>query len=210
MRLTKYEHACFSVEIDDVILVVDPGNFTSDFVVTDNIIAIVITHEHADHFDPDLLAAIYDKNPESVLISLPSIIEKMPDHKSQAVIIGQTINIGPFNLEFFGGEHAAIHPDIPVVDNVGVMINDCLYYPGDSFSIPTKPVKTLALPVSAPWMKTSEMIDFLRTVRPVRAFPTHDAILSVSGMLLADTLARRFADPIGVEYKRIDGTTIDV
>ena len=210
MRLTKYEHACFSVEIDDTVLVVDPGNFTSDFVVTNNIIAIVITHEHADHFDPDLLAAIYDKNPESVIISLPSIIEKMPDHKSQAAISGQTLNVGPFNLEFFGGEHATIHPDIPVVGNIGVMINDSLYYPGDSFSVPTKPVKILALPVSAPWMKISDMIDFLRAIKPVLAFPTHDAILSDSGMLLADSLAIRFAELVGTDYKRIDGTTIDV
>jgi L-ascorbate metabolism protein UlaG (beta-lactamase superfamily) len=210
MRLTKYEHACFSVEIDDTVLVVDPGNFTSDFVVTNNIIAIVITHEHADHFDPDLLAAIYNKNPESVIISLPSIIEKMPDHKSQAAISGQTLNVGPFNLEFFGGEHATIHPDIPVVGNIGVMINDSLYYPGDSFSVPTKPVKILALPVSAPWMKISDMIDFLRAIKPVLAFPTHDAILSDSGMLLADSLAIRFAELVGTDYKRIDGTTIDV
>ena len=134
----------------------------------------------------------------------------MPDHKSQAAISGQTLNVGPFNLEFFGGEHATIHPDIPVVGNIGVMINDSLYYPGDSFSVPTKPVKILALPVSAPWMKISDMIDFLRAIKPVLAFPTHDAILSDSGMLLADSLAIRFAELVGTDYKRIDGTTIDV
>jgi L-ascorbate metabolism protein UlaG (beta-lactamase superfamily) len=210
MKLTKYEHACFTVEIDDKLLVVDPGNFTNNFTVTENIVGIIITHEHADHFDPNQLAAIYNKNPESVLVSLPSIIEKMPDHSSQTAIIGQTLKVGPFILEFFGGKHAIIHPDIPVIDNFGVMINDTLYYPGDSFSVPTKSVKVLALPVSAPWMKISEMIDFLRTVKPALAFPTHDAILSKTGMILSDTLARRFAEPIGTEYKRIDDTTVEI
>ena len=70
MKLTKYEHACFTLETAGEVLVVDPGSFTDDFVVTDNIAAIVVTHEHADHFDPDKLAAIYAKNPNLSLIHI--------------------------------------------------------------------------------------------------------------------------------------------
>ena len=51
MKLTKYEHACFSVEHDGMTLVVDPGNFTTDFIAPEGVIAVVITHEHSDHFD---------------------------------------------------------------------------------------------------------------------------------------------------------------
>lgn len=191
-------------------MVVDPGNFTHDFVVTDNIVAIVITHEHPDHFNPDILASIYDKNPESVLVSLSSIIKKMPDHKSQSVAARSTFEIGPFTLEFLGGSHATIYPTIPVIDNVGVMINNQIYYPGDSFALPNKPVAVLALPVSAPWLKISETIDFLLAVKPQIIFPTHDGILSKTGMSLADTLIQRFTEPAGIAYSRIDGTTIEV
>ena len=34
------------------------------------------------------------------------------------------------------GEHAVIHSSIPVIDNVGVLVNDTVYYPGDSLFVP--------------------------------------------------------------------------
>ncbi len=210
MQLTKYEHACLTIEIDGQLLVVDPGNFTSDFIITDNIIAIVITHEHADHFDPDILAAIYDKNPRSILISLDSIVQKMPDHISRVVKAGDRITVGPFDLEFFGGTHAQIHSEIPLIDNVAVLINQKLYYPGDSFSLPDKPIDTLALPVSAPWLKISEALDFLAAVKPRQVFPTHDAILSDNGKGIVDRLIPIFATKQQSEYTRIDRQTIEL
>jgi len=156
MKLTKYEHACFTLETAGEVLVVDPGSFTDDFVVTDNIAAIVVTHEHADHFDPDKLAAIYAKNPNAVFVSLPAIVDKLPGHKSHAVRPGDKVDIGPFRLRFFGGKHALIHVSLPLIDNLGVLINDTVYYPGDSFTLPNTPVDVLALPVGAPWLKLSE------------------------------------------------------
>lgn len=210
MKLTKYGHACFTVEVAGQILVVDPGNWSDDFVVTSNIAAVVITHEHTDHFDPDTLAAIFDKNPNSILVSLPAIVGMMPYHKSQAVQPGDKIEVGPFRLEFFGGKHAVIHDTIPIIDNIGVFINETVYYPGDSFALPNKPVDVLALPVGAPWLKMSETIDFLATVKPLLAFPTHDAVLSDAGKSIADGRLPTIAQKFKGEYKRVDGTAIEV
>jgi L-ascorbate metabolism protein UlaG (beta-lactamase superfamily) len=210
MKLTKYGHACFTVEQAGQVLVVDPGEWSGDFVASNNIAAIVVTHEHADHFDPDTLAAIFDKNPNSILISLPAIVDSMPDHKSQAVQPGDKIEVGPFNLEFFGGKHAVIHDTIPIIDNIGVFINETVYYPGDSFALPNKPIDVLALPVGAPWLKISEAMDFLATVKPLFAFPTHDAVLSDIGKSIADGRLPTVTQHFKGEYKRIDGTTIEV
>jgi L-ascorbate metabolism protein UlaG (beta-lactamase superfamily) len=112
MNLTKYEHACFTIEINGQFLVIDPGSFTHDLPLLTNVAGIVITHEHADHFNPDALAVLYGNNPDSILISLHEIIQKMPDHKSQAVTAGDVFSVGPFNLEFFGGTHAVIDPSM--------------------------------------------------------------------------------------------------
>jgi L-ascorbate metabolism protein UlaG (beta-lactamase superfamily) len=189
MKLTKYEHACFTVEQDGQVLVVDPGNFTKSLVISDNVVGIVVTHQHADHFDPDVLAAIYDKNPDSVLVGLPSITEKMPDHKSHAVNAGDTVTIGPFKLEFFGGKHAPIHDSMDTGDNLGVLINDAIYYPGDSFTEPNKPVKLLGLPVGGPWLKLGEVIDFVQAVDAEKAFPTHDFHNSEAGQAMIAQIA---------------------
>lgn len=208
MNITKYEHACFTVEKDGQALVVDPGNWTTDFIVPENVVGIVITHGHADHFDKTHISAILDKNPDAVIISDQSIIDQLGAPNAKPVVVGEPITIGAFMLDFFGGDHATIHPSIPTLPNTGVMINDQIYYPGDSFAIPTKPVAVLALPVSAPWLKFSETIDFLVALKPKVVFPTHDAILSDTGKALADRLASEFTQQVGGRYERINGKTI--
>ncbi len=211
MKITKYEHACLTVEINGQVLVIDPGNFTKTLETPQNVVAIVITHEHPDHFDPDMLASIYNNNPESVLISLASIVEKMPDHTSKAISPGDTLNIGPFNLTFYGGKHAEIHSSIPLIDNVGVMINDLLYYSGDSFSQPEHPVEIVALPASGPWFKTGTAVDFMLAVKPNKVFPTHNIHNSEPGQALFNKIVGGFAEQAGIEYiPLLPGQTIEV
>jgi L-ascorbate metabolism protein UlaG (beta-lactamase superfamily) len=210
MKLTKHEHACFTLEKDGHLLVIDPGSLTKDFTPSDKIAGVVITHEHGDHFDPDMLARIYDKNPNSLLISTQEVVDKMPDHPSRLAKPGETLNVGPFDLEFFGGKHAIIHDTLPIIDNFGVLIDDEVYFPGDSFTLLNRPVDVLALPVSAPWLKISEAMDFFATVKPLLAFPTHDAILSDFGKQIVDDRLKATAQSFGTEYRRIDGQTIEV
>lgn len=203
MKLVKYEHACFTVEKDGQLLVVDPGNFSIDFIAPENVVAVVITHEHTDHFDPDVLAAIYNKNPDLLLFTSQLIIDLMPDRRGQAVRVGETVSAGKFQLEFFGGEHATIHSSLPPVANLGVLINELLYYPGDSFTRPHVTVDTLALPAAAPWLKIGEVMDFLIDVQPRLAFPTHDAILSENGKMLVDRMLSKVAADQDITYVRL-------
>jgi L-ascorbate metabolism protein UlaG (beta-lactamase superfamily) len=153
MKLTKYEHACFTLEKDGKLLVVDPGGWTTDLPALESVIAIVVTHEHADHFDVNALGALVGHNPDAVIYAHETITRQFGDTlPHHAVNAGDTMQVGPFNLEFFGGEHAVIHSDIPIAANLGVMVNGALYYPGDSFVQPAKPVDWLALHVTAPWL----------------------------------------------------------
>lgn len=204
MKLTKYDHACFTVEKDHQMLVVDPGNFSTDYLPSNNVVGIVITHEHPDHYDPEQIAAIIDKNPEAVIIGHEDVISQVEVFKTQAVDAGDKLKIGLFELEFFGGTHAVIHRTMPVVANLSVMINDLLYYPGDSFTLPGRAIDTLAIPAGAPWLKVGDAMDFLELVKPRFAFPTHDAVLSDIGKGLADRLLNSVVEREGIEYKRLD------
>lgn len=210
MKLTKYQHACFTIEIDGNLLVVDPGVLTRDYTPSDNVIAVIVTHEHPDHVSPDLIAQIYEKNPDTLLISTESVIGTYPDYRSLVAVPGQHTSVGPFHLDFYGGSHAKIYGDIPAIDNVAVMINDTLYYPGDSFDIPEVAVINLAVPLGAPWLKSSESIDFLRAVNPQFAFPTHYGTLSSDGIGFANAWLQRFADEQSIEYRDISGHTIEL
>lgn len=204
IKLTKYDHACFTVEKDGQVLVVDPGNFSTDYLPSNNVVGIVITHEHPDHYDPEQIAAVIDKNPDAIIIGHESVVSKIEAFQSQAVDAGDQLKVGFFDLEFFGGTHAVIHRSIPVIPNLGVMINDLLYYPGDSFTLPGRPVDTLAIPAGGPWVKIGDAMDFLELIKPRLAFPTHDAVLSDIGKESVDKWLQQAAQRHGVEYKRLD------
>lgn len=210
MKLTKYEHACFTVEQNSQVLVVDPGNYSTDFETVENVVAIVITHEHADHLDHEHIAAIMNDNPNAIIVADESITAQLNAYKTQPVSAGETITIGEFTLEFFGGKHALIHDSLSIINNLGVLINNTVYYPGDSFALTNKPIDVLALPVGAPWLKIGESIDFFITTKPLLAFPTHDAVLSSIGKHLVDHLLSAVAEKHSTVYRRIDGTTIEV
>ncbi|USN96685.1 MAG: MBL fold metallo-hydrolase [Candidatus Nomurabacteria bacterium] len=204
MKITKFGHACFVVENDNKSLIVDPGEYSSDLVIPDNVIGIVITHEHADHMTAAHLQQIFDKNPETIVMAHPDVAAKLTEFKTKIVNAGDKLTMDNFTLEFVGGKHAIIAESWPTFANLGVMINERLYYPGDSFTVPNKPVEILALPVAAPWLKISETFEFLQTVKPQRAFPTHDAILSDIGKAMVDRMVSMIAKNIDTTYERID------
>jgi len=211
MKLTKYQHACFVVEKDGATLVVDPGNFSHDFIIPSHVDAIVITHEHPDHLDETRIQAVLRANPKATVIAHESIAGRYTNYSTIGAKLGEPYTVGKFTLRFFGGTHASIAESIPVPPNLGVLIEDRLYYPGDSFVVPENvPIKELALPASAPWLKIGESMDFLARVKPEFAFPTHDAILSDDGKQLVDRMLGMVASGQNTTYKRLDGQTIEL
>ena len=216
--LTKFAHSCFTLTINGQSLVVDPGVYTDDFAMPQQVAAVLITHAHPDHCSPALIKRIMQAFPKAEIISVHDIIVdsttiSLPEgtisvRHAIAAVPGDTYQIGPFTLEFFGGEHAAVSPDIPRLHNLAALINDRIYYPGDSFALPQRPIDVLALPVAAPWLKFSEVRSFLQAVAPRLAFPIHDAILSNAGKGLIDTLCTAAAAKVGVEYQRFNITTL--
>jgi len=209
MKITKYQHACLVIEKEGATLVVDPGSYTHDFIIPKRVDGIVITHEHTDHFDEKLVQAILLAHPKAVIVAHESISGRFTSFNAIAAKPGETSQVGPFALRFFGGIHAAIADSIPVPPNLGVLVDERFYYPGDSFVVPDGvQVQELALPASAPWLKISDAMAFLSQVRPQFAFPTHDAILSADGKQLVDRLLGAVASGQGTQYKRLDGVTV--
>ncbi len=203
MKITKFEHACFIAEQDGQSLIVDPGSFTTDLVIPDNVVGVMVTHEHTDHLDKKHLQEIIAKNPEAIIVAHSNITSQLDGFKTQAVVPNEVITLGNFKLEFFGGEHAVIFEGQPVIANLGVLINQKLYYPGDSFVAPNQPVEVLALPISAPWLKVNETVTYLEAVKPSRVFPTHDAILSDTGKALLDRMLVPVTEKLSASYQRL-------
>jgi L-ascorbate metabolism protein UlaG (beta-lactamase superfamily) len=182
MRVTKFEHATLTIVDMGRTLIIDPGSFTAPLGELEDVVAIVLTHEHADHWTADHLDRILGMFPGTPIFAPEGVSTAAAAYDITVVHPGDVVQVDPFRLEFFGGRHALIHESIPVVDNVGVLVNDDFYYPGDSYAVPEgRSVKLLAAPVGAPWLKIGEAMDFVLAVAPRRVFATHDMTLSVSG-----------------------------
>ncbi|MER5307256.1 MBL fold metallo-hydrolase [Streptomyces sp. NPDC002773] len=180
MKLTKKSHACVRLEKDGRTLVLDPGGFTEEDAAL-GADALLVTHEHPDHFDEGRLRAALDANPAAEIWTLRSVAEQLAaafPGRVHTVGDGDTFTAAGFDVQVHGELHAVIHPDIPRVTNVGYLVDGAVFHPGDALTVPDHPVDTLLLPVMAPWNKISEVIDYVREVKPRRAYDIHDALLT--------------------------------
>lgn len=199
MNIVKFRHACLVVEKDGQFLVIDPGEWSTDFVVPNAVAGVIVTHQHSDHFSPEKLREIAVKNPGVKMYAHHEVASQAPDLPMVGVDAGETRQIGNFTVTFTGGEHARVFPEKPVCANLGVVLDGGeLYYPGDSLVVPNLEIKTLALPISAPWLKLSEALDFLVAVKPKEVIATHDALLSSEGQAVTAAWLTRTAESANI------------
>jgi L-ascorbate metabolism protein UlaG (beta-lactamase superfamily) len=208
MQLTKLGHSCVRLEQAGVRLVIDPGSY-SDPHALDDAHAVLITHEHADHVVAESLRAATQSNPELRIWSNPSVADQLAKGgvRAESITQGDHFRVADaFDVQVVGEWHAVVHPDVPRVRNVGYLIDSVLFHPGDALTMPEQPVDTLLLPVTAPWSKIAEVIDYTRAVRPRLVVPIHDAILSDTGLALVDRLLGPQGPGIGADYRRLGPT----
>jgi len=79
-------------------------------------------------------------------------------------------------LEGIGERHALMHGSIPQGQNMGFFIENKLWYPGDAYTNPQREVEICALPVSGPWVKIGDAIDYALMIKPKICFPVHDGL----------------------------------
>ena len=204
MEITRLEHACTVVAVGDDRLVIDPGNFTRSLADLRGVVAVVITHEHADHWTDEQLTTLRVANPGVRILGPEGVVLAAAAHPIEHVDAGDVVEAGPFRLEFFGREHAVIHSSIPIVDNVGVLVNDLYYYGGDSYTQPGRPVEVLAAPCGAPWLKIGDAMDYVLAVAPRRAFAVHDAPLSAFGLGMHRARLRWATEQGGGEFIELE------
>ncbi|MEV6804761.1 MBL fold metallo-hydrolase [Streptomyces sp. NPDC051132] len=181
MKLTKKSHACVRLDKEGRTLVIDPGGFSEEDAAL-GADAVLVTHEHPDHFDESRLRSALEENPAAEIWTLKSVAERIAaafPGRVHTVGHGDTFTAAGFDVQVHGELHAVIHPDLPRVTNVGYLIDDGkVFHPGDALTVPGRPVETLMVPVMAPWNKIAEVIDYVREVGPRRAYDVHDALLT--------------------------------
>ncbi|MEU2434317.1 MBL fold metallo-hydrolase [Streptomyces sp. NPDC007861] len=202
MKLTKKSHACVRLEKDGRTLVIDPGAFSEEDAAA-GADAVLVTHEHPDHFSEPRLRVAMDANPAVEIWTLRSVAEQLSaayPGRVHTVGEGDTFTAAGFDVQVHGQLHAVIHPDLPRITNVGFLVDGSVFHPGDALTVPGRPVETLMLPVMAPWSKVSEVIEYVREVGPRRAIDIHDALLTELARPIYDTHIGNLG---GAEHSRL-------
>jgi L-ascorbate metabolism protein UlaG (beta-lactamase superfamily) len=211
MRIVKFGHACVRVEHEGAAVVIDPGVFT-EVGALDGADAVLITHEHADHYLPDNLRAT-DAPVFTIDAVATKIREDAPEVAERVTVVrpGEEFEAG-LPVRAVGELHAVIHPEFPRFYNSGYVLtagDEKVYHPGDALTGPEEEVDLLCVPVSAPWLKASEAIDFAREVKAPRNLAIHDRIYSEAGLGIVDGHMNAFLPDSGQEYVRLpDGAEL--
>ena len=187
MELTKHGHACVVLGDGERRLVIDPGSFT-DPAALEGTGAVLITHEHADHFEPQRLRAAMDADPALEVWTNKSVAAQLEGLGGRVHVVGNgdAVTVAGFDVHVHGELHAEIHPDIPRIANIGFLVgggaHGTVFHPGDALTVPEEPVATLLVPLHAPWSRAADVIDYVRAVQADQAFAVHDGLLNDAGL----------------------------
>jgi L-ascorbate metabolism protein UlaG (beta-lactamase superfamily) len=205
MRIVKHGHACVRLETDGQVVVLDPGGFTEPEAV-DGATAVLITHEHADHYEPGHL-----RRTDAPVFTIEAVAAKLrqdaPDVAERLTVVapGQRLDLG-VPVTVVGEKHAVIHPEMQHFDNSGYLLEvegTSIFHPGDALTVPETAVDLLLLPVSAPWLKVAECIDYGREVAAPRSLAIHDKVYSDLGLAMVDAHLTRMLGERGQEFVRL-------
>jgi L-ascorbate metabolism protein UlaG (beta-lactamase superfamily) len=165
-------------------LLLDPGSFSEGFEALEGLTAVCLTHQHMDHLDSERLRRLLDRNPGARVVSDEGSAESLGQAGADVEVVhdGDELDLDGLALAVRGRDHAAVHPDVPVIPNVGYLVGGRLFHPGDALTEPGEPVELLAVPAGAPWLKLADAVEYLRRVAPRVAVPVHEKVLSELGI----------------------------
>jgi L-ascorbate metabolism protein UlaG (beta-lactamase superfamily) len=203
VQLTKLGHACVRLSHGGTTVVIDPGTFSGPGGILDGAHAVLVTHQHFDHFDVDRLFAAARAEPELEIWTNPAVAALLRDLEGRVhpVAHGDRFSVGDLDIHVYGEKHAPTHLE-PIL-NVGFLVAGEAFHPGDALTVPEEQVPTLLIPTNAPWLKSIEVVEYAAQIAPQRAYSVHDGLLNDIGLSIVDNILSTARGSQDRDYRRI-------
>ena len=189
IRVTKIHHACLTVDDGSTRLLLDPGRL-GPRPGLDGVDAVLVTHRHFDHLDPGLVEEALGRGvpvwmPGDAFGDLGDPGGLAGGDNLHEAVAGATLRIGALTVRVSGGRHAEVHPTIPGPENRAYLIDERVLVTGDEHPVPPSRPTTLVTPIDAPWLRATDLIRYVRAVRPELVVGVHDGLLNTDGLAVA-------------------------
>ena len=196
MKLTKLGHSCVLLEVEDRVVLYDPGVWSTELDVDalEGVNRIVYTHPHPDHFDIDTLNTLLEKFPDAHVIAHEAIRAAISHAGIEAQLREESDCCSVFESP---------HEQVPVLHapetpENGYHFRELFTHPGDSHSF-RETKKVLAMPFLSPWGSTTDAVRLALELKPEVILPIHDWHYTPEAREWLDGLLQKAFEGSGIE-----------
>ena len=171
MKVTRYVQSCLLIEDGSTRILIDPSGDEKDrFNDFGKLDAVLYTHEHGDHFDPDLTKIFLESG---IAVYANASTAKQADNSVKVVKNGQEFDIKELRIKVIELPHCPMPNGSAGPQNVGYLVNEKIFHPGDGKALTGLKVDNLAVPITGPDVSMRDAFDFLRQVGAKIGIPIH-------------------------------------
>lgn len=189
MKVTKYPQSCLVIERDGARLLIDPGALVTSAGFSANdllpVDGILITHEHADHLDMDLLKALVASGDVPVVANA-STKNLAGDLVTKVVEDGEDFELAGFSITARELPHCDMPDGSSGPQNTGFVIDDVFFDPGDGVYIENLQVESAAVPLAGPDISPRDAFDFIKQIGAKTVIPIHYDYFPAEPNMLSD------------------------
>jgi L-ascorbate metabolism protein UlaG (beta-lactamase superfamily) len=172
MKVTRYFQSCLLIEDGDTRILIDPsGQEASRVGEFGKLDAVLYTHEHSDHFDPELAKKFVEEAVAPVYANASTA--KLIEASKTVVENNQEFKVGGMAIKAIELPHCLFPDGSEGPQNTGYLINAKFFDPGDGKELDGLSVDALALPINGPDISLKDAYDFAMQVQAKQVVPVH-------------------------------------
>jgi len=181
MKIYKFPQSTLLIEYKDKRILFDPGCFCSEQDDFGKVDLLLITHKHGDHLDINVIRKIQKANPEIITLSNQQVVDVLVEAglKCELLKVDEVRKIdedvNAISVKGIKQLHGEAGKGYDKFENLGFLIDDKIYNPGDSVLMPSSPHADVVFVAfnGKVTMDLDDAVKFVDLVSPKTVIPYH-------------------------------------